>query len=261
MISFYKYQGTGNDFIMIEDKDLQFPASDQAFIHRLCDRRFGIGADGLILLQPDNSYDFKMVYFNADGKEGSMCGNGGRCVAAFAKAMGWVTAEGTQFRAYDGIHAAQYLENGKISLMMQDVKKVNPIGEDYVLDTGSPHYVKMVHDIERCEVVHEGKRIRYNDQYREEGINVNFVEMLNDTSFIMRTYERGVEDETLSCGTGTVASAIAMAWHRGLHGELHFSVEAPGGMLEVKMWGDEMAGSFTNIRLIGPAEMVFEGRI
>jgi diaminopimelate epimerase len=177
MITFYKYQGTGNDFIMIEDKDLQFPASDQAFIHRLCDRRFGIGADGLILLQPDNSYDFKMVYFNADGKEGSMCGNGGRCVAAFAKAMGWVTAEGTQFRAYDGLHAAQYLDSGKISLMMQDVKKVNPIGEDYVLDTGSPHYVKMVHDIERCEVVQEGKRIRYNEQYREEGINVNFVEI------------------------------------------------------------------------------------
>lgn len=249
---FFKYQGTGNDFVMIDDRDQKFPLDDKALINRLCDRRFGIGADGLILLQEAVGYDFRMVYFNADGSESTMCGNGGRCIVQFAFDLN-VINENCSFIAIDGPHKGR-VEGGLVRIQMTDVNSVKNDGTAYVLDTGSPHYVRLVRDVSHVDVKEAGKKIRYNETYAQEGININFVEVADDVIKVA-TYERGVEDETYSCGTGVVASVIAT----GEKSDFSRSVTTKGGDLEVSYRYD--AGNYTDIWLSGPAINVFEGII
>ncbi|MDX5422739.1 MAG: diaminopimelate epimerase [Hymenobacteraceae bacterium] len=252
-ISFYKYQGTGNDFVMVDNRKLTFPAEDEALVRQLCDRRTGIGADGLILLQYHPDYDFEMVYFNSDGRLGSMCGNGARCTVRFARQLG-VIEDVACFLAADGEHQAS-VERDLIQLKMNDVQGVEKIGEDYYLNTGSPHYIRFVGDVQHLDVYEEGRAIRYNDRFRAEGTNVNFVELISDNEIYVRTYERGVEDETLSCGTGVTAAAL-VAGLRGL--ESPVKVKTLGGDLEV-MFKPNETGGFKYIYLIGPAKQVFSG--
>lgn len=256
-IKFYKYQGTGNDFVMIDNRQNIFPKNNTKLIEKLCDRRFGIGADGLILLENDNSTDFKMVYYNSDGNESSMCGNGGRCLVAFAKKMNVIQNE-TTFIATDGLHHATVSETGIVSLQMKDVDSVN-IQSDYVfLNTGSPHHVTFVDYLEHFDVVTNGAKIRYSDLYGKAGSNVNFVNQINENHFAVRTYERGVEDETLSCGTGVTAVAIAMN-ATGKTNANQIELDVQGGKLEVSF--EKNNGIYSNVHLIGPATFVFEGEV
>jgi diaminopimelate epimerase len=256
-IEFYKYQGTGNDFVMIDNRSNFFPKDNIQLIARLCDRRFGIGGDGLILLENDIETDFKMVYYNSDGNQSSMCGNGGRCLVAFAKKL-HVIKDNTTFIATDGLHHASVAENGIVSLQMIDVPEVK-ITPDYVfMNTGSPHHIQLVEDLEHYNVKENGARIRYGELYGKQGSNINFVKKIDDTTFSLRTYERGVEDETLACGTGATAVAIAM----NVLGETKASsidLNVEGGKLVVSF--DEKDGKFTNVFLKGPAEFVFKGEI
>jgi len=256
-LHFYKYQGTGNDFIMIDNRELKLPKENTAFVKRLCDRRFGIGGDGLIYLQEREGYDFEMVYYNSDGRESTMCGNGGRCIVRFAHDLG-LGDEEFSFLAIDGPHRGRILPDGKVSLQMQDVKTTFRHGDDYTLDTGSPHFVHFVKNIGEFPVVAEGKKIRYSDTYKENGINVNFAEVTSRDSIFVRTYERGVEDETLSCGTGVVASSIAFYYHNN-YNPSNVKIETLGGLLNVTFDVQDM--HFINIWLTGPAERVFEGEI
>ncbi|HBH48187.1 MAG TPA: diaminopimelate epimerase [Bacteroidales bacterium] len=253
---FYKYQGAGNDFIVIDNRELLIDKNDTKTIKKLCDRRFGIGADGLMLLQSKQGYDFEMVYFNSDGKEGTMCGNGGRCIVAFAYFLGIIKAK-TKFWAIDGEHLADVLQDDYINLKMGDVTGVENNGEYYFLNTGSPHYVQFVTGIEELDVFNVGRSIRYNERFKEEGTNVNFVEEIN-SRLMVRTYERGVENETLACGTGITACAIAASLHSGKEKE-EYDVKAVGGDLKVryKIDGD----SFKDIWLEGSAVRVFSGEI
>lgn len=256
-IKFYKYQGTGNDFVMIDNRQQQFPKNDTKLVEKLCDRRFAIGADGLILLENDNSTDFKMIYYNSDGNETSMCGNGGRCLVAFAKQMN-VIQNKTTFMATDGLHHATILENGIVSLQMKDVDELK-IESDYVfLNTGSPHHVMLVDDLENFDVKGNGARIRYSELYGKAGSNVNFVSQISENHFRLRTYERGVEDETLACGTGATAVAIAMN-AIGKTQATHLKIDVEGGKLEVSF--DKKEGKYENVFLVGPATFVFEGEI
>ncbi len=254
---FTKYQGTGNDFVMIDNRDNHFPKSDARLIEKLCDRRFGIGSDGLILLENDLETDFRMVYYNSDGNESSMCGNGGRCLVAFAKNL-HVINDQTTFLATDGLHHAFVLENGTISLGMKNVDEVK-IEKDYVfLNTGSPHHVMMIDDLEDYDVKGVGAQIRYSDLYGKEGSNVNFVKQLSDDHFRLRTYERGVEDETFSCGTGATAAAIAMHALKKTNSN-HIYIDVQGGKLEVTF--EKIGNKYSNVFLKGPATFVFEGDI
>jgi len=255
MTKFYKYQGAGNDFIMIDDRDLSFASDDVTYINNLCDRRFGIGADGLILLQNDDNYDFRMVYFNSDGKEGSMCGNGGRCCVAFAKQLG-VIENSTSFIAVDGEHEAT-IEDGLVNLKMGNVENVEEFEKHYFLNTGSPHHVEFVNELSNFDVYNTGKEIRNGAPYFEEGTNVNFAEKLSENHLRVRTFERGVENETLACGTGVTAVAIA-AYKKGIV-DKHVKIDAEGGKLEVSF--KETDKGFEDIYLKGPAEFVFEGTI
>ncbi|WP_333601328.1 diaminopimelate epimerase [Flavobacterium sp.] len=257
-ITFTKYQGTGNDFVMIDNRQNNFPKDNIQLIEKLCDRRFGIGADGLILLENDTKTDFRMVYYNSDGNESSMCGNGGRCIVAFAKSLKAIEDNETDFIATDGLHHAAVLDNGMISLQMKDVEEVK-IESDYVfLNTGSPHHVMLVDDLKNYDVKNIGAQIRYSDLYGKAGSNVNFVKQLGDNHFALRTYERGVEDETLSCGTGATAAAIAM--HAlGKTKSHHIQLDVEGGKLEVSFVKE--GNNYTNVFLKGPATFVFEGDI
>lgn len=256
-IQFYKYQGTGNDFVMIDNRQEMFPKDDVALIEKICDRRFGIGADGLILLENDSATDFKMVYYNSDGNQSSMCGNGGRCLAAFAKKLGMINNEAV-FIATDGLHKVTIFENHNVSLQMKDVDEVK-IEKGYVfLNTGSPHHVLMVDELEHFDVKTHGARIRYSELYGQAGSNVNFVNQISDNHFRLRTYERGVEDETLSCGTGATAVAIAM----NAVGKTDANVvmlDVQGGKLKVSF--TKNGNTYTDVFLEGPATLVFEGTI
>lgn len=254
-IQFYKYQGTGNDFVMIDNRRELFPKDNVALIEKICDRRFGIGADGLILLENDTDTDFRMVYYNSDGNQSSMCGNGGRCLTAFAHKLGLIGND-TLFIATDGLHKATILENGNVSLQMKDVEEVR-IESGYVfLNTGSPHHVLMVEELEHFDVKTHGARIRYSDLYGKAGSNVNFVIQISDDHFRVRTYERGVEDETLSCGTGATAVAIAMnAVGKTDSKVIHLDVQ--GGKLKVSFTKKD--NGYTDVFLEGPAKLVFEG--
>lgn len=257
LIHFCKYQGTGNDFILIDNRQKQIQLSTEQ-VNKLCDRNFGIGADGLMLLEDELSYDFKMVYYNSDGNLSSMCGNGGRCITAFAKHLNIITDK-TRFIAVDGPHDAQVLPDGTVSLKMCDVKSIE-VGDDYFyLNTGSPHYIKHVENIESIDVVEEGRKIRYNDRFKEEGTNVNFIERFDDHLFV-RTYERGVENETLSCGTGVTAAALAASTIGLSTGKNSCVVKTLGGNLNVK-FDKVLEQTFYNIWLEGPAQLVFKGSI
>jgi len=255
-LEFYKYQGTGNDFIMIDNRDLRFPKNDTSVVARLCDRRFGIGGDGLILLETDEMTDFKMVYYNSDGNTSSMCGNGGRCIVAFAKSLGLI-GNSTRFIASDGLHDATIGEDGIVSLHMKDVDQIKT-GNGYIfLDTGSPHHIEFVDDVRQVNVTELGAKIRYGDLYGKAGSNVNFVTE-TDGKFSVRTYERGVEGETLSCGTGVTAVAIAVHYLGKTKSE-RVKLNAEGGTLEVSY--EVNNGKYSKVYLIGPAEFVFKGTI
>ncbi len=257
-ITFYKYQGTGNDFIIIDNRNNNNNGHlTTEEIHYLCDRRFGIGADGLMLLGEKGGYDYEMKYYNADGKEGSMCGNGGRCMAKFAYAQG-IHKSAYHFIAFDGEHEAEIDLNGWVRLKMKDVTEVEVHHNEYILDTGSPHYVKFISDLRKIDVEKDGREIRNRKEFAEKGINVNFVETIDDHTIFVRTYERGVEAETLSCGTGVTASAL-MAAHNDV-GFNQVNVETLGGNLSVEFDRiDEQ--QYSNIWLCGPAEFVYNGEI
>ena len=253
--TFYKYQGTGNDFVIIDNRNEKFPKGDIKKIRIICDRRYGIGADGLMLFENHPDFDFKMVYYNSDGNESTMCGNGGRCIAAFAKKLGIIESEGS-FLAIDGGHSFVMIGE-EVKLKMINVLNIEMEKQDYILSTGSPHYVSFRKNIDKMDIVTEARKIRYNDLYEKEGINVNFVEELNGKIY-MRTYERGVEDETLSCGTGTVAVAICIALKNKLNNGV-MEILTPGGNLKVSFARE--GGIFTNIWLEGTAIEVFEGTV
>ncbi|RZK40866.1 MAG: diaminopimelate epimerase [Pedobacter sp.] len=257
-IHFNKYQGAGNDFILIDYRKNEKKNIDNELVKQLCDRRFGIGADGLMLLLDHDKFDFEMVYYNADGNLGSMCGNGGRCIVAFAKHLGIIDSE-TNFLAVDGTHYAKISEGGNwIDLQMIDVDVIKSDGVAYILNTGSPHYVEEVSNLSEMDVYAEGKAIRNNDVYKAEGINVNFVEDKGDHLFV-RTFERGVEDETYACGTGVTAVALSRAKHLNQTGHIETAIKVLGGNINIKF--DYDGNKFSNIFLCGPAEHVFEGTI
>lgn len=256
---FYKYQGTGNDFVMIDQRQHHYLSKENTTeIRQLCDRRFGIGADGLILLQNHPDYDFEMVYFNSDGKESSMCGNGGRCLVAFAHYLGIFQKE-CRFLAIDGEHEATINEKGDwVELKMANVSNIEVDPDFYYMDTGSPHYVQFVENIEAVDVFAEGRAIRYSPRFSEVGTNVNFVEP-TATGIKVLTYERGVEDETLSCGTGVTAAAIAHYLRTPLTAGNQIDIQAKGGKLQVRFEPSE--DSFQQVWLCGKAIRVFQGEV
>lgn len=258
---FYKYQGTGNDFIMIDNRSGLFSATQQQ-IERLCHRRFGIGADGLILIENTPEADFRMVYYNSDGRLSSMCGNGGRCIAAFAVHLGIGKPDSLlRFLAVDGLHTAQMkqaLPNGfLVDLEMQPVHGIElPDAGTAILNTGSPHYVTLCNDLDSLDLVKEARVVRYNERFAAEGINVNFIQR-DGSNLKVRTYERGVEDETFSCGTGVVASYLAAEVL--LHGFQPEKILTQGGALQVTA-EKTSSGNYAQVHLIGPAVKVFEGK-
>ncbi|WP_459211664.1 diaminopimelate epimerase [Aquimarina rhabdastrellae] len=257
-LTFYKYQGTGNDFVIIDNRQQIVSKNDTKLIARLCDRKFGIGADGLMFLEepqyPED--DFTMVYFNADGNESTMCGNGGRCLVAFAAHIGVIKDTAT-FTAIDGKHEAK-IEDGIVSLQMQNVTNIETHEQHLFLDTGSPHHVTLIDGLKAYNVKEKGAEIRHGAPYFEEGTNVNFVEQETEDSFAVRTFERGVEDETLSCGTGVTAVALAM-YETGKTKKPEVAIETLGGLLKVRF--DKTEKGYENIFLIGPAQQVFKGEI
>ena len=255
-INFQKYQGTGNDFIIINNKALNFPINDKNLINRLCNRKLGIGSDGLILINPSKKNNFDMIYFNSDGSLGSMCGNGARCSVKFAQNNSMIEDKAI-FDAFDGNHYATIL-GGLVSLSMKDVKKVKYFESDLFIDTGSPHYIKIVDELDDFNVFDHGSKIRYNSKFKKEGVNVNFVKVISDSEFYVRTYERGVENETLSCGTGVTAVALAM-YKLGLTNLKKIKINTKGGILNVKF--KPKADGFEKIILSGDVEFVFEGYI
>ena len=254
--TFYKYQGTGNDFVILDNRQDLFNKNNTKLIEQLCDRRFGIGADGLILLENDKNADFKMIYFNADGNESSMCGNGGRCIVAFAKLLNIIENK-TTFNAIDGLHHAT-IENEIVKLQMQDVTTINASKNFVFLNTGSPHHVQLQNELDTFNVKEEGAKIRYSNTYCKVGTNVNFVTKNSDNIFKIRTYERGVEDETLSCGTGVTAVALAMHYIGETEKNV-ITLQTQGGDLQVSFTKNNLG--YTNIWLIGPTKQVFKGEI
>lgn len=259
-LSFYKYQGTGNDFVLIDNRWNIISKNDTNLIERLCDRKFGIGADGLLLLEKADSeeVDFKMVYFNSDGNLSTMCGNGGRCIVAFAHFLEIIEKE-TVFQAVDGLHKAMISDHDTVSLEMQNVDKICKQDDHVFLDTGSPHHVSFVKNMEAVDVKTQGAAIRHSQVYTEiGGTNVNFVEVLDAQSIKVRTFERGVEDETLSCGTGVTAAALAGHYNKLLTTS-KVEVQTPGGRLSVAFEVSDQG--YRNIWLNGPAKQVFHGTI
>jgi diaminopimelate epimerase len=262
-LHFYKYQATGNDFVVMDNREGKLSLSTEQ-IEKICDRRFGVGADGVMLIEKHPSLNFNLEYFNSDGTQ-SLCGNGSRAAVDFASRLGLLNGKAI-FQAYDGPHAAELLPTGIIRIKMNDVNEVKKTGDDYFIHTGSPHYIRFVTDLKNYPVFEEGRKIRYSDPYKPGGTNVNFVELLEDNTIFVRTYERGVENETLSCGTGVTAAALAVSL-KGFSAPV--KVKTLGGDLSVeyKITPDPansavpsgLAGTFQEIFLIGPAKMVFEG--
>ena len=264
---FVKYQGTGNDFILIDNRERKYDTID---VKTLCNPKFGIGADGLMLLQNVEGYDFEMVYYNSDGNISTMCGNGGRCIVAFAGELGLLKTEKVNFLAIDGPHEALYLPDFSkekvdttVELQLKNVNEISKVGHDFVLDTGSPHYVQFVEKVDKIEIIKEAHFIRYGERFKTEGINVNFVEVVDSQTIKVRTYERGVENETLSCGTGVTASSIAflLKQNKLTMGTHTVNVNTPGGALQVRFFYSNRDNEFQNVTLIGPAVKVFEGEI
>ncbi|MEP7109434.1 MAG: diaminopimelate epimerase [Ferruginibacter sp.] len=256
-VEFYKYHGSGNDFVILDNRENEYPVLNTKQIKHICDRHFGIGSDGLMLLGKKDGYDFEMIYFNSDGNESTMCGNGGRCLVKFAYHQGIVKSS-YHFLAIDGGHLAEIDSDGTVSLKMQDVNKVAYHSSYALVDTGSPHFVKFAQEVADIDVVLTGHEIRYSKEFAPDGVNVNFVESIDEDSIFVRTYERGVEDETLSCGTGVTAAALLSA-----HNENGFNtvvVKTPGGHLSVE-FNKIDDQHFENIWLCGPAEFVFKGEM
>lgn len=256
-IRFSKFQGTGNDFIMIDNLNGEYSNLTVDQVRFLCDRKFGIGADGLILISSKSGYAFEMDYFNSDGSK-SFCGNGARCSVAFAATLG-IDVSRVHFYAIDGAHYAE-MKNDLISLEMIDVASIEVIGEDLLLYTGSPHFIRLTKDLYNEDIVETGKEIRYSERFKKEGVNVNLMEIVNKNEISVQTYERGVEDETLSCGTGVTACGLVYGTLNDLIGEHSVSVKTKGGELKVSFDRNE-AGSFSNIKLIGPAKFVYKGEV
>jgi diaminopimelate epimerase len=255
-ILFHKYQGTGNDFIIFDNRNKMFPKKNKQTIKSLCDRKFGVGADGLILLEDSLQHDFKMIYYNADGNPGSMCGNGGRCIVAFAQYLD-IIGNTTTFEAMNKIYHAT-LDKDLVSLTMNDVNQIESFHDHVFLNTGSPHHIEFEESINDIDIYKKGKEIRYGSPYFEEGTNVNFVSQLNKNTFEIRTYERGVEDETMSCGTGVTAVAIAShALHKTTDNSIN--LQTLGGNLQVSFIVENSC--YKNIVLKGPATFVFKGSI
>ncbi len=255
-IRFFKYQATGNDFILVDNRPGSLKLSSEQ-IQQLCDRKFGVGADGLMLIEKDGSSDFNLVYYNSDGSQ-SLCGNGSRAAVMFASFLGLVNGR-TRFQAFDGPHDAEIQNDETVRLRMNDVREVKKVGNDFFVHTGSPHYIRVIENAEDFPVVETGRSIRYSADFQPGGTNVNFVELRDANTVFVRTYERGVENETLSCGTGVTAAALAASSFgytspvkiRTLGGELSVAFETVSGQ----------GGAFTNIFLIGPAKMVFQGEL
>lgn len=255
--TFYKYHGSGNDFIILDNREGEFNEFTSKQVQNLCHRRFGIGADGLMLLNKKEGYDFEMIYYNSDGNMGTMCGNGGRCMVRFRYHMG-LHKYTYHFLAADGEHEAEIGINDIIRLKMQDVQGVEVHPTYFIINTGSPHFVKFANDIMNVDVVESGRDIRNSKAFAKEGINVNFVENIGEDSIFVRTYERGVEDETLSCGTGVTAAALVSAHNsRGFN---RVEVKTPGGNLSVE-YNKINDTHFDNIWLCGPAQFVYKGKI
>jgi len=259
LLHFYKFQANGNDFVIIDGHENTFPV-DEKIIARLCHRQFGIGADGLMIMQFSEKYDFVMQYFNSDGKPAEMCGNGGRCIAAFAYLRN-VAGKFMTFEAPDGVHEAR-IENEKtsprlfdVSLKMQDVSVFRELTDGWFLNTGVPHFVCFVEDVETMDVKEQGKMLRYDKRFMPDGTNVNFVTLQKNELFV-RTYERGVENETLSCGTGVTASALATFLKTR---QKITTVRTRGGNFKVDFKPE--TNQFKAVWLRGPAEKVFEGTI
>ena len=255
-IKFQKYQGTGNDFIIINNNRLSFPNKNKDLIRCLCDRKFGIGSDGLILINPSAKTDFEMLYFNSDGNLGSMCGNGARCSVKFAQNQKIIKSN-TIFNACDGNHNAT-INKDLITLSMKPVDKIKTFNNDLFLDTGSPHYIRIVENIEDFDVYNEGKLIRNSSEFKDEGVNVNFVQIISENEFSVRTFERGVEDETLSCGTGVTAVALAM-FHLKKTNSKKLKIKTRGGELTVEFNNSE--NGYSEIYLTGSVKMIFSGEI
>ncbi len=253
VIQFTKYQGTGNDFILIDHltKPKNFKLNNDE-VRRLCDRRFGIGADGFIYLNPSKEFDFEMEYYNSDGQISTMCGNGGRCAVAFAKHLGAIH-DHTRFKAIDGPHTARVVDE-LIALGMKNVSTIQEKADFFLLDTGSPHYITFVDNVRQFDVVQQGQAIRNSDAFSQKGINVNFVEEISDNELFVRTYERGVEDETFSCGTGVTAASLVQM-NRTKNNDI--KIQTLGGHLRVR--ATKRNNTFENIELIGPAKLVFTG--
>lgn len=253
-VTFYKYQGTGNDFVIIDNRNGVYQPTTE-LNRMLCDRKFGVGADGLICLETSEKYDFEMLYFNSDGNESTMCGNGGRCLVAFAKKINAIQDK-TTFNAIDGLHEAIVRPDSWVELKMMDISAVEQNNRNFVLNTGSPHFIEFVENVAEVDVYKRGKSIRYNDRFTAEGINVNFVEV-TPKGIKVATYERGVEDETLSCGTGVTAAAIAYSHQNPTIKNV--PIQTKGGNLSVKF--DKTEKGFENVWLCGPATFVFKGTI
>jgi len=255
-ISFSKYQGAGNDFILIKDTENIFPEKDHKLIQKLCDRRFGIGADGLMLLRSSDKNDFIMLFYNADGFEGTMCGNGGRCLVKFALDSGYINkTEDIRFDAVDGEHEALILPDGSVSLKMRNVKGIVKKGNGWGLDTGSIHHVEYVDKLVDMDVYGRGSALRGHEMYAPEGCNVNFIQLGKNGDIMIRTFERGVENETLACGTGSVAAAIVHHYLGNRKEE--YVVRAKGGTLKVRFFSEGQ--DYKNIWLQGPATFVYKG--
>jgi len=257
-ISFSKYQGTGNDFVLLDNREGIYSDLLTEQIRHLCDRRFGIGADGLMMLNNKDGYDFEMKYFNSDGREGSMCGNGGRCIVKFASDI-CIEAEEYNFLAVDGDHKARISNNGDVQLQMQDVNSYEHRNGEFVINTGSPHYVKIVNNLFDMDVVERGREIRYNKEFSNDGINVNFVEAeIGNDHISVRTYERGVEDETYSCGTGVTAAALVNFHNQNGFNAVYVATKGGNLTVEFDRTGEDQ---FRNIWLCGPAQKVFDGSL
>ena len=262
-LHFYKYQGAGNDFVLIDNRLNEIDFTEK-IVEYLCDRRFGVGGDGLMLLQKSSIADFEMVYFNSDGKQASMCGNGGRCIVAFAKHLGIIDNK-TLFEAYDGIHDAEILKtddrNNIVKLKMNLSANIKTCLNGWYVDTGSPHYVEFVDDIYALDVMQEGRRLRNDTTFAPYGTNVDFVKVKDNNEIEVATYERGVEDETLSCGTGVTAAALIYTHTNGNNSFVDsIKVKTKGGDFEV-FYEKNKVGEYVNIYLQGTATMVYEGDI
>ncbi len=256
ILHFYKFHGTGNDFILIDNRDLKIKNITPEQIKYLCHRNFGIGADGLMLLNNHEDFDFEMEYYNSDGSGGAMCGNGGRCIVAFAKKLG-IIQNSTKFIASDGPHEAFINELGEIKLKMIDVQEIQTKQNNLFINTGAPHHMEFNDNIAELNVFEKGKAIRNRIEYKDKGTNVNFVQ-IKGKGIEIRTYERGVENETLACGTGAVASAISY-YIKYKSGSQNISVKTLGGDLQVSFIENE--NKYTDIYLKGPAKFVYQGTV